>query len=234
MNKLNTFIQKRFPLVAESQGFRNLWLATFITSLGDWLGFVALNLYVFNLTGSAMALAGLLAMEAVPAMLIGPFAGVIVDRFRRRQVMIITNMVAMTTFLLLPFTTELWHIYVLALVARTTATFHLPAERALIPDLIGKDRIINANAALGIIQHLTLIIGPAIAGALVAASSASVAFIANAITFLIAAFFVSRITGEIPRTRTPEEAEAGWLDDLKVGLRYATGNKAARSAVEGL
>ncbi len=61
----------RASLISESPGFRWLWLATVVSTLGDWMGFVALNLYVFGLTGSATALAGVLAAEAVPALLLG-------------------------------------------------------------------------------------------------------------------------------------------------------------------
>ncbi len=226
MNTLTSRVKTRFPLLAEARGFRKLWLATFVSSLGDWMGFVALNLYVFNLTGSATALAGLLAMEAIPAMLISPFAGVIVDRFSRRKVIVIANLAAMVAFLLLFLTQTLWQIYMLALVARATTTFIMPAERALLPDLIGKTKVIEGNTALSVIRHVTLIAGPAVAGVLVAASSASVAFLADAVTFAIASIFIAQISGEIPRTGDTEGAEPGWLDDLKVGLRYALGNKA--------
>ena len=221
-----TKLTQRFPVLKDSPGFRMLWLSTLIDSFGNWMGFVALNLYVFNLTGSATALAGLLAVESLPAMLIGPFAGVVVDRWRRRHVLVAANLVAMIAFALLPFTTTLWQIYLLALITRATASFFMPAERALIPDLVGKTHILEANATLSFVRNSMLIAGPAMAGILVAASSASIAFGVNAASFGVAAFFISRITGEIPRTRPLEAAASGWLDDLKLGLRYARHNRA--------
>jgi MFS family permease len=226
MKTIRKILTTYFPLLSVSPGFQMLWLATLISSLGDWMGFVALNLYVLNLTGSATALAGLLAVEAIPAMLIGPFAGVLIDRFSRRRVMIIANLVAMMAFLLLPLTDTLWQIYVLALIARLTNSFIMPAERALLPDLIGKERVIDGNAALSVIRHITLIAGPVIAGLLVAASSASIAFVADAISFAIASLFIAKIGAELPRTTSATETASSWTNDLKIGLRYALNNKA--------
>ncbi len=224
---LSTALRTHFPLLFDSPGFRWLWLANLVSRLGDWLGFVALNLYVFDLTGSATALAGLLAVEAIPALLISPIAGVVVDRFRRRQVMIVSNLAAALVFALLPLMTSLWQIYVLALLSRVVFSFFQPAERALIPDLVGKDQVLRANSDLSLVDNFTLIVGPAIAGFLVAASSAAVAFWADAVSFVIAVLFITRLGGEIPRTRTDQQA-SGWLDDLKFGLRYAFSQQAIR------
>jgi MFS family permease len=225
---LTTFLRTRFPLIFESPGFRWLWLANLVSKLGDWLGFIALNLYVFDLTGSATALAGLLAVESIPILLIGPVAGVIVDRFRRRKVMMAANLGAAIVFALLPLATDLWQIYVLALLSRVAFSFFEPAERALVPDLVGKDKVLAANSALSVVNYLALIIGPAIAGFLVAASSAAVAFWADAVSFIVAIIFISRISGELPRTRPEGEIRPGWFDDLKFGLRYAFGHPALR------
>jgi MFS family permease len=225
---LTSILRRRFPLIFESPSFRWLWLANLVSRLGDWLGYVALNLYVFDLTNSATALAGLLAVESIPALLVGPFAGVVVDRFSRRRVMILANLAGALIFALLPLVTWLWQIYVLALLARLAISLFDPAERALLPDLVGKDRVLEANAAISVVNYLALIVGPAIAGFLVAASSAAAAFWADAVSFVIAVLFVSRISGELPRTKTDGQTESSWHEDLKVGLRYAFSSSALR------
>jgi len=225
---LTTTLRTRFPLIFESPSFRWLWLANLVSKLGEWMGFVALNLYVFDLTGSATALAGLLAVESIPALLIGPLAGVIVDRFSRRRVMIMGNLAAALIFALLPLVTSLWQIYVLALLSRVAVSFFEPAERSLLPDLVGKDKVLAANSALSAVNYLALIVGPAIAGFLLAASSAAVAFWADAASFVVAILFISRISGELPRTRLEGQAMPSWFDDLKVGLQYAFNHRALR------
>lgn len=219
--------QERIPPIFNSPGFRWLWLATLVSKLGDWIGFIALNIYVFDMTKSATALAGVLAVQAVPSLLLGPFAGVIIDRFSRRRIMIIVNFIAAGVYLLLPLTTTLWQIYILALIARTTVSFFEPTQRSLAPDLVGKDKALEANSALTIIGHLTLIIGPAIAGILVASAGVAWAFWTDAASFLIAILFIARIQGEIPRTRIGEQT-VSWLGDMKEGLQYALRYKALR------
>lgn len=225
---LTTAFRTRFPLLFESPGFRWLWLANLVSKLGDWLGIIALNLYVFDLTHSATALAGLLAVESIPALLISPLAGVIVDRLSRRRVMMMANLAAALMFALLPLMASLWQIYILALLWRVTISFMEPAERSLIPDLVGKDKVLVANSGLSVVNYLALIVGPAIAGFLVAASSAAFAFWADAVSFLFAVFFIYRITGELPRSPLDGHSRPGWFDDLKIGLHYAFNNQALR------
>src|SRR6185503_5729883 len=83
-------------------------------------------------------------------------------------------------------------------------------------------------SALSAVNYLALIVGPAIAGFLLAASSAAVAFWADAASFVVAILFISRISGELPRTRLEGQARPSWLDDLKVGLQYAFNHRALR------
>lgn len=79
-----------------------------INYAGDWLGYIALMLYVFNLTGSGTAIAGLAAFEALPAMLLGPWAGIVADRFPRKRVMIAASLGQAVLMVALPFTQNLW------------------------------------------------------------------------------------------------------------------------------
>jgi MFS family permease len=218
----------RASLLSASPGFRWLWLATLVSTLGDWLGFVALNLYVFALTGSATALAGVLAAEAVPALLLGPAAGVVADRASRRRVMIVANLVAAVTYALLALSTSLWQVYALALLTRTTATFFGTAERALVPDLVGPDRALAANSALTAATFTTLVVGPAAAGLLVAAYGAPVALWANALSFVGSALCIARVP-EPPAGERPAGLDRpGWLDDIRAGLGYALARPALR------
>ena len=218
----------RPSLLSASPGFRWLWLATLVSTLGDWMGFVALNLYVFALTGSATALAGVLAAEAVPALLLGPAAGVVADRSSRRRVMIVANLVATATYGLLALSTSLWQIYALALLTRTTAAFFVTAERALIPDLVGPDRALAANSALSAATFTTLVAGPATAGLLVAAYGAPVALWANALSFVGSALCIARVPEPLAVGRPAGPDRSGWLGDLRAGLGYAWVHPALR------
>jgi MFS family permease len=217
-----------FPLVVSVPGFRWLWLATLVSSLGNWFGIVALNIYVYDQTGSATAIAGLMAFQAIPALVLSPIAGVVVDRLRRRQVMIVAHLAAGLTWTLIPFTTSLWQIYALAVLARLTTSFYLPAERALVPDLVGKEQSLSANAALSMVSTTTFVLGPALAGLVIAAFSAGAALWFNAATFFAAMLCILRISGELPRTQAAAQDRPSWWVDALAGLRYATGHLALR------
>lgn len=228
MTAFRAQVYKRFPLLFDSPSFRWMWLATLISGIGNWLGILALNIYVFDLTKSVTAIAGLMVAESVPALVLSPIAGVVVDRFRRRHVMIAAHLGAGLLWGLLPFTTELWQIYVLALLARVTTSFYQPAERSLVPDLVAKDQVLNANATLSIVSTSTIVIGPAIAGVLVATSGPAIALWIDAISYFVAIFCILRIRGELPRTKAANEANTSWKHDTVAGLRFAAGHPALR------
>ncbi|GAB4213292.1 MAG: MFS transporter [Roseiflexaceae bacterium] len=192
----------RPPVVFAWPSFRWLWAATLISSLGDWLGFVTLNLHVYALTNSATALAGLLAVEAIPALVLGPLAGIAVDRYPRQRLMIGAHLLAALVYALLPFASSLWAIYLLAFLARSASSIFVPAERALVPTLVPREQLLGANAALSMVIHLSLVFGPALAGVLVATTGVTVAFWANALSFLLAVLCIGRIAA--PGLASPE------------------------------
>jgi MFS family permease len=221
-------VRARFPLLLTITGFRWLWLATMVAGLGNWFGFLALNIYVYELTGSATALAGLMAFQGIPALLLSPVSGLVVDRLRRRHVMVAAYSVAALTWAILPLTTALWQIYALALLARSTTAFYLPAERSLTPDLVGKENALSANATLSLISTAALVIGPALAGLLIAALGSAAALWVNAACLSLAVLCILRIQGELPRTRPAGQANPGWWRDALAGLRFAIHHPALR------
>jgi MFS family permease len=221
-------LQTRFPIFAASPGFRWLWLATLASNMGNWFGVLALNIYVYDRTGSATALAGLMAAQALPALLLSPITGVVVDRFRRRHVMVAAHAVAGLLWALLPLASDLWQIYLLAMLARVTTSFYQPAERSLVPDLVSKEHVLAANAAISVVATAALVIGPALAGLLVASAGAGAALGVNAASFFLALLFVLRIAGELPRTRSAGQTNTAWWQEAIAGLRYATGSGALR------
>jgi MFS family permease len=221
-------LSRRVPRLLTTSAFRWLWLATAISSLGNWFGFVALNIYVYDLTGSATAIAGLMAFQAVPALVISPVAGVVVDRLPRRTVMITAQLLAGLIWALIPLTASLWQIYLLALAARVTTSFYLPAERSLVPDLVGKEHVLNANAALSVISTSSFVLGPALAGLLIAATSAGMALWLNAASFMAAALCIARIQVALPRVPAAAAGKPGWWAEALAGLHYAARQPALR------
>jgi MFS family permease len=221
-------VTARLPLLVAFPGFRWLWLATLISSMGNWFGTLALSIYVYNLTGSATAIAGLMASQAIPSLLLSPLAGVAVDRMRRRHVMLLAQAAAALIWTVIPFTAVLWQIYALAMLARLTTSFYLPAERSLVPDLVGKENALSANATISIVSTFSLVVGPALAGMLIAATSPAWAIWVNAITFVVALLCITRIQGELPRTHALDSSRPGVLSEALAGLRFAVEHRALR------
>ncbi len=208
--------------------FRWLWLASLISRLGDWLAYIAINLYVLNLTHSATALGGLLAMQAIPMLVVSPLAGALVDRLRRRHVMLVTNLMLALLYGLIPLTTSLWQIYLLMFLARVAFCFFNPAQRSLLPDLVNSTEIIPANAALSMVNTFTLIAGAGAGGLLVAAFGTTLAFELNALSFLLAAICIAQIRGELAHIASAQPATTHWFHDVLAGLRYARGDVVLR------
>lgn len=221
-------LRTRFSLLNESADFRWLWLATLISRMGDWFEMVAMNLYVLKLTNSATALGGLLAMNAIPMLLVSPFAGVVVDRLPRRQVIIVANLVLALLFCLVPFATLLWQVYAIAVLARIALCFLKPAQGALLPDLVAGEQVLAANAALSVVNNVTLLIGPGLAGLLVAAYGVGPAFWIDAASFAFAALCIGQIRkGELKPGRAQATSAQSittlwrsWNQDLHLALRH--------------
>jgi len=207
-------------LLAENPSFRRLWLAILVAASGDRFGSIAMNLYVLKLTGSGGALAGMLAIQSLPALFIAPLAGVWIDRLSRRRVLLLGNFASALIYGLLPFTQELWHLYVLALLARSAATFLIPAQRALVPDLVESWQVVQANATISAGQQILSLFSALLAGLLVGFAGAGAAFAFNGATYLAANGLLRGIRGELPRTPISSRSITQFLCELRDGFTF--------------
>src|SRR6266496_5856951 len=131
------------------RNFALLWIAGLISFVGDWALFIALPVYVYDLTGSTLATGTMFVAQSLPRLLLGSIAGVFVDRWDRRRTMIVANLLsAVTLLLLLPVRSiaDLWLVYLAAFLQASIALFFQPAESALVPTLVGEEHLIHANA----------------------------------------------------------------------------------------
>ena len=125
---------------------RDLLVGQSISSLGDWMGTVALMALVLEITGSATAVGGVLVLRLAPTVLAGPVAARLVTRWSRRRIMLAADAVRIPAVALLPWVTSLWWIYLWAFVVELAGMVFLPARDASIPDLVdGDDDLAMAN-----------------------------------------------------------------------------------------
>jgi len=192
--------------------FRNLFLARSISMLGDRIVPVALAFAVLNEFGSASKLGLVLAAAMLPNVLLVLVGGAVADRIRPQQTMLLSDVVRMisqgaTAALLMTGSAELWHLLILQAVYGAAQAFFNPASTAVVRFVVADDELQEANALLGLTRSASSVVGPAIAGALVATVGAGVALAVDAATFLLSALFLLPL-------RPPREAERARLPNL--------------------
>src|SRR5918911_1763928 len=123
-------------LLRRNRSFRQLWLGQVVSQMGDWFDMIALYTIILRLTGSGRDVGLLLVARFVPSFLFGPISGVIADRFSRRTIMIVSDLlraVIVLGFLFVRRAEQLWIIYVLTVLQLALSTFFEPAKTAAIP-----------------------------------------------------------------------------------------------------
>lgn len=152
----------------KARGFFLLWLAQTISGLGNRVHGIALLAYVYALTGKGLDLGVLMLVMGAASLIAGPIAGVLADRYNPRRLMIISDVVRFFLVLLLPFTTALWQIYVLAFFLALGGAAYGPCIFSIIPQLAGRKNLVTANSLSATTQNVLTIVGPALGGFLVA------------------------------------------------------------------
>ena len=193
--------------VLRRRDFSLLWLAGLVSVAGDWVLMTALPFYVYVETGSTLATAGMTAAELAPAILLTSLAGVFADRWDRKRVLVVTNLLQAATVsaLLLVGEGQLWVVYVVAAAQSSVAAFSGPAESALLPTLVPGDLLLEANAMNALNNRLGRLAGVPLGAALYSWWGLDVVVLVDVLTFVGAALLVAPIVA--PRPPVPEDAE---------------------------
>lgn len=210
-------------LLRSARGFRLLFLSTLGSGVGTWLAFVALTVDVYDRTHSGAWVAALLIVDFLPIVVLGLLAGPLVDRYSRRMLMVLSDLLRCVVFCVLPFVSSPTGIVALAGVAGVATSFFRPAVYAGLPNLVSDDELPQANSVLGGVDSITTAVGPLLGGALVAVQGPDLAYWLNAATFLLSAALIVRIGGSLRSERAPSR---GHLGDLADGLRLVRGSRA--------
>lgn len=233
--------------------FRNLMLATLGSTLGDWIGFLAILALTESILGqtraAAFAVSAVMAARVLPSMLLGPIAGVFVDRWNRKRLMIACDVGRAVVMALIPFSDEILTLLLATLVIEVLSSLFAPAKDSVLPTLVRSRQLVLANQLNLIVTYGTLPLGGIVfAGLLTAAGPASglVPFLAerpvglpiwfNAASFLFSAALLSRLT--LPpavrdRSRDPELQPGAW-EELREGLRFVGGHPIIRALIIGV
>ena len=164
--------------------------------MGDWFNTIALYTIILQLTGSGRDVGLLLVARFVPSFLFGPISGVVADRFSRRTIMIVSDLlraVVVLGFLFVRRADQLWIIYVLTVLQLGLSTFFEPAKTAAIPSIVEDRELVAANAISSVTWSAMLTIGAAIGGIITDAFGTDVAFVLDAATYLLSAALIASI-----------------------------------------
>ena len=214
----------------KNRNFVALWLGQLISFIGDYFNWLAIPIVVNRLTGSAMMVGLSVMSTALPALVLGPVAGVFVDRLDRRRVMIAADLLRgiLALFLLtIHDASQVWVFYVIGFLISCTSQFFFPARGAVLPLIVTeKEDWLPANGLMQIVQTVGLLAGPALAGFAIGLWGERAAFIANSTGYFCSAIAV--LTMRVPRTTPGTAAEhllRTVLVDLREGVAYLIGNR---------
>jgi len=204
------------------RNFRLFFFGQLISLIGSWMQTTAQQWLVYRLTGSQLSLGLVTFLNFLPVLLLSLFMGVIVDRFPRRRLLLLTQsafslLAAVLALLSALGVVEYWHILVLAVLLGLANALDMPARQAFFADLVERDDLMNAIALNSSVFNGARIIGPAIGGVIVAAFGEAPAFALNAVSFwaVLAGLLLMRLP---PFTR-PANPGSG-RSELMQGLRY--------------
>jgi MFS family permease len=222
MDRLRAFLRSSTDALSERE-FRLLWIGQTGSFFGDALVGVALAFAVLGITGSPGDLGLVLAAFALPRVVFTLAGGVWSDRLPRQQVMVACDLLravaqVVVSTLLINGNAQIWHLIALALVMGSAAAFFTPASTGLMPQIISPARLQQANALVGISQNGTHIIGPLLAGLIVATIGPGWAFALDGASFLISAGFL--VAMRVPRLTVADRQP--FIAELAEGWREVT------------
>jgi len=183
-------------LLRGNRGFRQLWLGQVVSQLGDWFNTIALFTIILNLTGSGRDIGLLLVARFLPSFIFGSLSGVVADRFSRRSIMIVSDVLralVVLGFLFVRRADQLWILYSLTILQLGLSTFFEPAKTAVIPSIVSDRELVAANAISSVTWSIMLTLGAFIGGLVTGWFGSNAAFILDALTYLLSAALIASV-----------------------------------------
>ena len=214
-------MREYIALLRHNANYRYLWLGSVVSYLGDWFNLIASAELISRLTDSGLAVSTLFLVRFLPLFFFSPIAGVLADRFNRRNIMIMTDVLRALTvlsFLLIRSADQIWLFYLLIFIQFSLSALFTPAKSAVLANIVAKNELVTANALDSFTWSTMLALGAFAGGAVAAVFGIEAAFVADALTFLLSGWLISRII--LPKRELEDtQGGGGWLQFLD-GLRY--------------
>src|SRR5579871_2506404 len=203
------------------RNFRLFFGGQLISLIGTWMQNIAQAWLVYRLTGSSLLLGTVGFASQIPVFVLAPLGGTVADRYNRHRIVIGTQTASMVLAFILAALTlsrvvQVWHIMVLAALLGVVNAFDIPARQAFIVEMVGKDDLMNAIALNSSMFNGARIIGPAIAGVLVATIGEGWCFFANGVSYI--AVIVGLLLMQVAQVRRVLESSP--LEHIIEGFRF--------------
>jgi MFS family permease len=224
-------------LLRGNRNFRRLWLAQIVSEIGDWFYTLSIYTLLLQLTGHASSVALALVLQVLPQTFIGPTAGVVNDRLRRKHVMIaadLVRVVVVLAMLLVRSESTVWLVYPLLLAETLMAAFFEPARNAVIPNIARKGEVLIANTLSSATWSVNLLIGASVGGVVAAFFGRDAVFILNALSFLASAILIAGMRFAEPHAEAAPPLHPRDLVDFSPvleGIRYVRSHRTLLPAV---
>ena len=228
-------VRMKNPFAAlKHKNFRYYWFGMCISTTGTWMQNIAQPWLAYRLTDSPFLLSLIGALQYTPVLLLSLFAGVIIDRIRKKNLLIITQSASMVITLVLALLTwtgrvQYWHILLTATALGFVNTLDMPTRQTFLIELTGKEDLMDAIALNSAVFNTARIIGPAIASLVMGYFGVAVCFFANSVSFaavLISLFFIKPVAME-----KPSEKKRNMIKEIKEGLGYIYSNEVLFTAL---
>jgi MFS family permease len=213
-------------LVRGNHNFRRLWLAQIVSEIGDWFYTLSIYTLLLQLTGAAGSVALALVLQVLPQTLVGPMAGVVNDRLKRKHVMIAADLgrcIVVLAMLFVRSRSMVWLIYPLLILETTMAAFFEPARSSVIPNIASEGEVLAANTLSSATWSMNLLVGAAVGGVVAAFFGREVVFGLNAFSFLVSALLIGGMRFAEPHAESAAPLRRRDLVDFSPvveGIRY--------------
>lgn len=211
-----------FPAL-KSRSFRYFWIGQCISLTGTWMQTTAQSWLVFSLTNSSFLLGLSVAISSIPLLLLSPFAGILIDRFSEKRVLLFTQTVFMIMSLIISGLVwsggiSYWHMLVFSFVSGAVNAVNFPTRQTFIYELVGKEDLVNGIALNSIVFNAARIIGPVLAGLLMGYAGAAICFFINGLCFIPVNYWIYKI--KINEKKYKNSYDVNVFGDIKGAMVY--------------
>lgn len=201
-------------ILKTNRNFFFLWSGQAVSEFGNWINYIALNIYIYQLTGSGKMLGIFLVLRFLPSLLFGTLGGIAADRFNRRVIMIICDSLRAVMILVFIFTQNLAVFFILGFLLSSIDKFFTASLGAYIPDIVKNQELLEANSVRKMTSSVVTVAGPALSGILIGLWGYKTIFIIDSATFLFSVISIALISVKAVHEKALHEGK-GILQELK-------------------